>query len=175
MRKSWDEACKDRMRKAAVYQAAGRELEIRLGLLAADGHGYSAKLLASLKTFAVSSGCAAADLTVAAREVVARARAKDSEITALRIDFEGAEKAENQAFRAYNVASSPGGPVNRLTAQLQDLRDRVSTLEDEIKMVPVRNEQAKARREEVRQETLGAQQTDSLLSMLASFSFEVVS
>ena len=63
------------------------------------------------------------------------------------------------------------GTVSRLNNELNKLRESVERLETEIKRVPSRNQAARDKRAEEREETLRDEATKELRMLLEGFSF----
>lgn len=171
MRKTYEGAEKAASAAYEAIRVARQEETVRLGLGTKTGD-YSERLLASLKTFVVEAGLPDADLATLAREVVSRDVGNVPRVVELTKALEVATKTKDRAYRAWNVASCPTGDVYRLNGKLEALRDGVRRLEDEIKRVPSRNQQARERREDVRREAAEMMHTERARSLLPTFSFK---
>ena len=170
LRKSYDDADKASSAAYDALKKARQEEAANLGLIAKTGNP-SEKLLASLKAFVVAAGYPDANLESLARLVIDRDVSALARIVELKNASATASAKKDRNYRAWNLSSCPTGEVARLTKKLEALRERVSVLEDEIGKVPVRNEQARDRREDVRREASEFLQTDRARALLPSFTF----
>jgi predicted nucleic acid-binding Zn-ribbon protein len=104
-------------------------------------------------------------------EKIAAAVNADPENVAASEAFQAASKAANKAFRAYNVANSPGAALSKLQRELGKYETAVADLKTEIDRLPRYRDAAKARREDAKAEQLQDEQTQAAREALAGFQF----
>ncbi len=171
LRETYDQADAANWLAYSSHKDACEQEALKMGLTDERG-APSDKLLASLKEFADASNCQAADLRYLARMVITRELGRVERITRLFTTYNEATTLKDKAYRAWNVASNPTGAEARIRYQLQALRDKVAKLEAEIERTPRRNEAAREKRDEARQEEIASNQTKDLRGLLHNFTFK---
>lgn len=77
-----------------------------------------------------------------------------------------ARDLKENAYRVWNVANRYGKPLDKMQWRLEALRKRVEGLETLLEKIPLRNQDARDRRQQVKEEAEAQRQTDEARGLL---------
>jgi hypothetical protein len=160
----------DLARKAAAraYDALKTVRDARTAVLGLDGAGLE-KLRAEVKSFVESRGLPNADVSHLAGVYVRQVLAADVETAKAAKVKQDADKVEDAARGAWNVASSPMGGLAILTRRLFEARERVENLATELDRLPGRREASRDRKRQDAAEEREGRETSAALALMGEF------
>lgn len=162
LRLAYDKA--DEIFDALYAQEARMRVEIRreLGLSNTD------VLMAKIADFVISKNLLMADVKRLTREYVEQQIDVTPRWQEHRVKREAASDVKHAAYRKWNVASNADTVLTRLQRELSDLADTVTRLEAELERIPSRNQSARDKRKEAKEEEEAQRQTKAARDLLAS-------
>lgn len=161
-------------RKREIYSAieTTRRREAVARGLTTDSGLPSEHLQEALKVFAHASGFPDANLQALCADVITRELATVESIVVLETEYKRAVVTADNAYRAWNVATSPFGDVSRLSWELRTLRDTVEKLERYCDSAAARNGDRRMKRQKEQLAARVADQTKALRNLLSNFVFK---
>jgi hypothetical protein len=126
-----------------------------------------------VSVFVAVNGLPLASVDTLVRDHIEQAITSHDTWQAYQAKLQIARLAEEAAGRKWNVANSPAQPLARMQEELQRLGDNVIKLEKELERVPQRNENARDKRRQEKEEEEVRQQTQAAKELMFKTGFKL--